>query len=269
MSDSVTALNDEWTGRLSEYLDDELSPGDRLALEEHLRGCIGCRVTLEQLRAVKVRAAALGRSEPGPQVWRGVAERIGVPGLPLDDAGDELAARRRPRGRIHFPWIQAGAAAAAVLALGIGIGRMTKDPVRLPTSHVEAPAPGTPMNGDAYRVAVAQHLTRTETLLTSFRAAAAGGQVDASTGEWAGQMLSTTRLLLDSPAADDPKLRTLLEDLELVLAQIAALPRRTDTNRNTTNTEVDLARRAVEEKQLLPRIETLAPAGSPATRGES
>lgn len=269
MTDAVIDRDDEWTGRLSEYLDDELSAGERLALEEHLRGCIGCRATLEQLRAVKVRAAALGRSEPGPQVWREIAERIGAPDVSLDDAGDELAARRARRGRIHFPWIQAGAAAAAVLALGIGIGRMSTGPVRLPTSHVEAPAPGTPMTGDAYRVAVAQHLGRTEALLTSFRAAAAGGQVDASTAEWAGQMLSTTRLLLDSPAADDPRLRTLLEDLELVLAQIAALPRRTETNTNATHTEVDLARRAVEEKQLLPRMQTLAPAGSPATQGES
>ena len=70
------------------------------------------------------------------------------------------------------------------------------------------------------------------------------------------------------PAADDPKLRTLLEDLELVLAQIAALPTRSDQP-TAPNTEVDLARRAVEEKQLLPRMQTLAPAGSPITQGDS
>jgi hypothetical protein len=268
MTDSVTDSHDDWTGRLSEYLDDELSPGDRLAFEEHLRGCIGCRVTLEQLRAVTVRAAALRDRDPGPHVWQGIARRIGAPGLPVDGSSgeprDELAARRA-RGRIRFPWLQAGAAAAAVLALGIGIGRTLTPTPRLAPQHVEAPAPGTPMNSDAYRVAVAQHLTRTETLLTSFRAEAAGGQVDAAAREWAGQMLANTRLLLDSPAADDPRLRTLLEDLELVLAQIAALPRQADPN----TTEVDLARRAVEEKQLLPRMQTLAPAGSPATQGES
>lgn len=267
MTDSVTDPHDDWTGRLSEYLDDELSPGERLAFEEHLRGCIACRVTLEQLRAVTVRAAALRNRDPGPHVWEEIAQRIGAPGVTLDvpspEAGDELAARRARR--IRFPWVQAGAAAAAVLALGIGIGRMSTPTPRLPAERVEAPAPGTSMNSDAYRVAVAQHLTRTETLLTSFRAEPAGGQVDAAAREWAGQMLTNTRLLLDSPAADDPRLRTLLEDLELVLAQIAALPRQADPN----TTEVDLARRAVEEKQLLPRMQTLAPAGSPATQGES
>lgn len=267
MSEPVT-LHDEWTDRLSEYLDDELSPGELLALEEHLRGCPACRTTLEQLRAVKVRAGSLAESQPGPHVWRGIAERIGAPDVAVDHAGDELAARRAAR-RIRFPWVQAGIAAAAVLAIGIGIGRsMSPRPERLPTARVEAPAPGTPMTGDAYRVAVAQHLARTETLLASFRADAAGGRVDADVAEWAGQMLTTTRLLLDSPAADDPKLRTLLEDLELVLAQIAALPTRSGTA-TTTSTEVDLARRAVEEKHLLPRMQTLAPAGSPATQGES
>jgi anti-sigma factor RsiW len=43
--------------RLSDYLDGELPPADRAALEEHLRGCDGCarfggefRATVEALR---------------------------------------------------------------------------------------------------------------------------------------------------------------------------------------------------------------------------
>lgn len=264
MSDTVTEPHDEWADRLSEYLDDDMPPGERPAFEEHLRFCIACRATLEQLRAVKVRAAALRDRDPGPHVWTAIAGRIGAPGLTLDQPADELAARRS-RKRLHFPWMPSLIAAAAVLAIGIGIGRMSSRPGTLPPAVVEAPGPGTSMSADAYRVAVAQHLGRTETLLTSFRAEAARGQVDAQAGEWAGEMLTSTRLLLDSPAADDPKLRTLLEDLELVLAQIAALPRKTDAN----HTEVNLARRALEEKQLLPRMESLAPAGSPATLGES
>ncbi len=264
MTDTVNDLHDEWTERLSELLDDELSPAGRLALDEHLRTCIGCRATLEQLRAVKIRAGTLRDSDPGPQVWAGIAERIGAPGMALDDAADELAARRA-RKQVRFPWLRSGMAAAAVLALGIGIGRMSSGPDRLDTAVVQAPARGTSMTNDAYRVAVAQHLSRTETLLTSFRAEAAAGEVDGSVGDWAGQMLANTRLLLDSPAANDPMLRTLLEDMELVLAQIASLPHRTQPSK----TEVEMARRAMEEKQLLPRMQTLAPAASPATLGES
>ncbi|HEU4557142.1 MAG TPA: zf-HC2 domain-containing protein [Longimicrobium sp.] len=264
MTNTVTDLHDEWTDRLSELLDDELAPAERLELEEHIRTCIGCRATLDHLRAVKTRASALRDREPGPHVWAGIAERIGAPGTALDDATDELAARRA-RKQLRFPWLRSAMAAAAVLALGIGIGRWSDGPDWLDTVVVEAPGRGTPMTSDAYRVAVAQHLSRTETLLTSFRAEAAAGEVDASVGDWAGQILANTRLLLDSPAADDPMLRTLLEDLELVLAQIAALPHRTEMNK----TEVEMARRAMEEKQLLPRMQTLAPAASPATLGES
>ncbi|MBD0321598.1 MAG: zf-HC2 domain-containing protein [Gemmatimonadetes bacterium] len=264
MTDTVTDLHEEWTGRLSELLDDELSPAERPEVEEHVRTCIGCRATLEQLRAVKTRASGLRDQDPGPHVWAGIAERIGAPGITLDVAGDELAARRA-RKQVRFPWLRSAIAAAAVLALGIGIGRMSNGPERLDTTVVQAPARGTSMTSDAYRVAVAQHLSRTETLLTSFRAEAAAGQVDASVADWAGQMLANTRLLLDSPAANDPMLRTLLEDLELVLAQIASLPHRTELSK----TEVEMARRAMEEKQLLPRMQTLAPAASPATLGES
>jgi hypothetical protein len=42
---------------------------------------------------------------------------------------------------------------------------------------------------------------------------------------WARDLLTTTRLLLDSPAGADPARRELLETLELVLVQIARLPR--------------------------------------------
>jgi predicted anti-sigma-YlaC factor YlaD len=253
---------DEWTDRLSEYLDDELDAAERAALEAHLRSCLGCRGTLEELRAVKVRAQRMTDRLPPPEVWAEIARRIGAPGVTLDAVDDELA-RRRERKAVRFPWLRVGTAAAAVLALGIGIGRMSKGTPALPPATVQAPAPGTAMTSDAYRVAVAQHLDRTEALLTSFRAEAASGQVDAGVGAWADEMLSNTRLLLDSPAAADPKLKALLEDLELVLAQVAALPRHNE------HTEVDLARRALDESRVLPRMRTLVPAGSPLTHGES
>lgn len=253
---------DAWADRLSDYLDDELDPPERAGMDDHLRGCAECRMTLDQLRAVTARASALRDRDPGPQVWAAIAERTGLEGISPGGGVDELAARRAAK-RVRFPWMQTGIAAAAVLALGIGIGRRMPGPDRLPPMVVQSPAEK--RSHAAYSEAVAQHMGRTEALLTSFRAEAAGGQVDPQVAEWAAQMLSNTRLLLDSPAANDPKLRTLLQDMELVLAQIAALPRKTDAN----TTEVDLARRAVEEKHLLPRMQTLAPAGRSATLGES
>ena len=54
-------MSDTWTGRLSEYLDEELSVPEQRALEAHLEKCAGCRKALEELRLVTNRAAALHR----------------------------------------------------------------------------------------------------------------------------------------------------------------------------------------------------------------
>lgn len=72
-----------------------------------------------------------------------------------------------------------------------------------------------------YLVATRRHLGRSESFLTSVRAELDAGDADAEVGPWARSLLVRTRLLLDSPAASDVETRRLLEDLELMLAQIA------------------------------------------------
>jgi hypothetical protein len=80
-------------------------------------------------------------------------------------------------------------------------------------------------NAEPYRQATTEYLGQTVALLASLPAAARDGQPDARFVTQAGELLSTTRLLLDSPAAaSDPRLKNLLEDLELVLAQLSRLP---------------------------------------------
>jgi hypothetical protein len=53
---------------------------------------------------------------------------------------------------------------------------------------------------------------------------------------------------MDSPAGQDPKLRGLLEDLELVLVQIARL--RGERNKS----DLDLIHQAVEQGDVLSRL---------------
>ena len=43
-------MQDEWTDRLSEYLDGDLAEAERQALEAHLGVCEDCAATLEELR---------------------------------------------------------------------------------------------------------------------------------------------------------------------------------------------------------------------------
>jgi hypothetical protein len=147
----------------------------------------------------------------------------------------------RPRRR-SVVWAQVGAALAAMLVLGIGIGRSTRARPAVPEQV--ATTPSTPSGATSpeptpsvspasatapetaptpYRFAAADHMRRTETLLTSLRV----DGTEQSTAEmqtWASELLTNTRLLLSSPAARDAETRKLLEDLELVLSQIAVMP---------------------------------------------
>ena len=79
------------------------------------------------------------------------------------------------------------------------------------------------MNETAYRLAAVEHLGQSEAFLTLFRASVRTGSQERLASATARQLLATNRLLLDSPAAQDRKTRLLLEDLELVLAEIAQL----------------------------------------------
>src|SRR5256886_17407770 len=71
-------MKDQWTDRLSEYLDDELAAPERTTLEAHLASCDGCRTTLDELRRVVTNARALDDRPPAADLWPSVAARIGV-----------------------------------------------------------------------------------------------------------------------------------------------------------------------------------------------
>jgi len=72
-------MNDQWTDRLSEYLDGELDSAQRTALEAHLGTCGECRATLIELRGVVDRAKALEDRPPARNLWPGIAARL-IPG---------------------------------------------------------------------------------------------------------------------------------------------------------------------------------------------
>lgn len=109
-----------------------------------------------------------------------------------------------------------------------------------------------------YHAAAVQTLSQAEALLVAWRVDAPRDTAAArQLGTWARDVLGSTRLLLDSPAASDTRLRALLDDLELVLAQIVQL-----SGAPLTEEERALLERSVRARDLLPRIRSAVPAGS-------
>lgn len=141
-------------------------------------------------------------------------------------------------------WISAGVGAAAMLVIGIGLGRLTfKDPH---TTGAVAVAPVNNASATAYRVAVSDYMTKAEVLLTEFRTQPKGS-TDPQVAELARDLLTNTRLLLDSPAAKDPKVAALLSDLELIIAQIAQA-------QNPSTVERDIIKDGMNKTAVLPRV---------------
>ena len=136
-------MKDQWTDRLSEYLDGELAGSERTALEAHLASCGNCRATLEELRRVVGRARALDDRLPTADLWHGIAEHIGVVSL----------AARRARRRLSFTVPQLAAASVALALVSGGavwlLGGRTHAPTATAATEVgRRPAPL--INASAY-----------------------------------------------------------------------------------------------------------------------
>ena len=144
---------------------------------------------------------------------------------------------------------------AAVLVLGIAIGRYATP--RKQALSAKDVALKTPVIADSvsvpdpYQATTTRYLGQTVALLATLPAESrSGNRSDARFAANAHDLLQTTRLLLDSPAAADPRFRNLLEDLELVLAQIVRL------QSDQSPAELDLIRQALEQRDVLPRLRT-------------
>ena len=161
---------------------------------------------------------------------------------------------RRPVFRV----LRLAAAVAAVLVVGIFIGRFTQQPA---VKTVIDPVPvavqpdtgGNPrVKRDVYALAARDLFSRADYLLTDFKVRSCGKDNLSEVPDWAGGMLVQTRLLMDTPAADDIEMKNLLEELELVLAQILGLSKE--------NCARDMAwiRKGLNERATIDRLRTVS-----------
>jgi hypothetical protein len=142
---------------------------------------------------------------------------------------------------------------AATLVIGFGLGRSTSPVPRAAprAAAVTVDAGAGESSSDIvgpYRAVTSRYLGQAVTLLVALPSSS-DYTPDRKLIERAGDLLSTTRLLLDSPAAEDPELKVLLDDLEFVLAQVVRL------SSNRPRQELELITDALVERDVLPRLQ--------------
>ncbi len=156
--------------------------------------------------------------------------------------------RNRPSWRVF------AGAIAATLVFGVLIGRASaaRD-ISLPFATKTAATPAQLASTSAaapYQRTMQEFLGSTAVLIAALPANGRPGTNDTKLTEQARALLGTARLLLDSPVGKDQRTKDLLEDLELVLAQVARLQSQRPGEALTMINE------ALEERDVVPRIRT-------------
>jgi anti-sigma factor RsiW len=174
-------MSDQWTARLSEYLDGELEDGERVSLESHLQSCGECAAIVGDLRRIVRRARTLKQRAPERDLWPGIASRIGATAAGPDDVVDLATHRRSPR-RWSFSLPQLAAAGIALMTFSGGAVWLLRagapPPLTAPVAGVPTPNPTVvnaavrPSATQSYAAAVAD----LERVLAQGR-----GQLDSST----------------------------------------------------------------------------------------
>jgi hypothetical protein len=185
---------------------------------------------------------------PREAMWQAIQARRSAGGPQVTDIQRAPSTRR---------WLAIGMGVAAILALGVGIGRWSslRAPLAPPAVTADdAAARVSERSQLAMQLVATIHLSRIDNLLTDLATQKAGPEFIRSTRD----LLSETRLLLDSPRLTDPKLKRLLEDLETILVQIAQLkPQAGGQDRQLIND-------GMAHKEIRSRLRNAIPAGPTA-----
>lgn len=178
------------------------------------------------------------------------------PGAPLEAIWSRVDAELfavKP-ARTAPGWRVFAGAIAATLVLGVLIGRGTATrELALPLTAKQAATPAQLASNTAaapYQRTMQEFLGSTAVLIAALPANGRPGTNDKKIAEQAQKLLGTARLLLDSPVGREQRTKDLLEDLELVLAQVARLQSQRPGEALTMINE------SLEERDVVPRIRT-------------
>ena len=115
MSDAMNCTG--FDERLAEYLEGELEPAERHAVQAHMTSCVRCTALVRDLERISADAGQLAELSPSRDLWAGIAERIETPVVPLAPrAVPNVASRSRTVERLRL-----AAIAAALVAVTAGV----------------------------------------------------------------------------------------------------------------------------------------------------
>ena len=199
--------------------------------------------------AVAITDTPASPSSPAPE--RGVSS---------DATGEAIASARTPDGAADA----ATAFPVASRRLGASQHQMNAAAPRRTRRDAAAGTGDLAADAGAYRLAVVAHLTRTEVLLTSFRADAQSGnaaRLDAQFASLARELLGNTRLLLATRRGEDATITRLLQDLEFVLMQLSQYAN------DGRRIDFDAINQSLDKRNVIPKLRSTIPAGVSTSAG--
>jgi len=157
-------MHEEWTDKLSDFLDDELTADERAAVAQHLASCPHCAKVAADLEQVVTRARTVTPRPPQVDLWPGVHARI-----------ERIA---QPR-RVSLTLPQLAAAAALLVAVSGGLAWRTAQRTGATTV-----AQGTaPAEASSERTVPAESVTVAPATPVTTRVSYADAQYDAAVSD--------------------------------------------------------------------------------------
>jgi len=218
------------------------------AVGPHLLVCAGCAQRQQELadtlHLLQVAPVPERSDDYGAEVWRHVRQRL-----------PERQVAWRPRWSSRWNGLALAAAAAVLVVAGFLTGRLWPQPAQ------EAPlfqlAAVSPEQAEAGRrrvllLSVAEHLERSDRVLTDVMNAAGGGDISTAQ-EWAGDLLSISRLYRqDAVDADEASIAAVLDEIERALLEIVHSPSRASSE------QLDDIRGRIDSALLLFKVRVMS-----------
>ena len=243
---------------MKHYSDDDLTlyyygearrPAD---IDRHLAECASCAATYRAIAgtlSALVEPAVPARGDLyGLEVWQRIRHQ-----LPPQDTGWFTSLTSFSGSRLMIA--TSAAALCLVVALAFVAGRMWSgrpaSPAAAPEAMAETSASGNAARQRILAASVADHLDRSDRMLTEIMNTAGGRDISAEQ-RWADDLLATSRLYRqDAIAAGEQSMANVLDELERSLIEIVHSPAK------VSDADLEQIRRRIDAAALLFKIRVL------------